>query len=497
MEYAGYVPSGFIDWSGIAKGLQDNIDKGLQERKKKIDEDKKLFEDAKKKLGEYQNTQSPSYNIKAYQLTSSARGYLLDLDKKLKNGEITRDEYKINTNNIYEQYDSFINTSKQFDQYVSSVNEIKNSGKASAEFMAKANANLAFMGLTDGTADLQLDGSGNIYVSKDGTPISIKQWTNLQNLANTRVDVNTEISKFTDKLAEVTRSKTLPSGASITTEDARQMKAEYDAIKANSIATVVNRNNPSTVVSILMDNSDLGYQIFMNKNMITAAVDNAVQKQEIENGEGVSLTEEQKQKIKSDIESKAILYAPSGDGELSATITDKMIADAEKVVGDYFEGQVDSKINSEAARIYRGRGDGGGGYGDDDKKEIDFTLYQKSLEAFNLPFSETSGTPERERAKELSAQRLTSLSGGRYNFAWGTGSNKGFLIATEKGKKNPKKIKAKKYDEIVPILFGESGATGSDKAYQEYKKQRKEYFSSGGQTIGGIGAGDAIFEQKE
>jgi len=92
----------------------------------------------------------------------------------------------------------------------------------------------------------------------------------------------------------------------------------------------------------------------MNKNMITAAVDNAVQKQEIENGEGVSLTEEQKQKIKSDIESKAILYTPSGDGELSAVLTDKMITDAEKVAGDYFEGQVDSKVSVEAAKAYRG-----------------------------------------------------------------------------------------------------------------------------------------------
>ena len=94
-EYAGYVPNKSIDWSGIAKGLQDNIDKGLQERKKKIDEDKKLFDDTKKKLGEYQNTQSPSYNTKAYQLTSEAREYLSGLDKKLKNGEITRDDYKI------------------------------------------------------------------------------------------------------------------------------------------------------------------------------------------------------------------------------------------------------------------------------------------------------------------------------------------------------------------------------------------------------------------
>jgi hypothetical protein len=36
MEYAGYVSRGSIDWSGIAKGLQENVNKGLQERQKKL-----------------------------------------------------------------------------------------------------------------------------------------------------------------------------------------------------------------------------------------------------------------------------------------------------------------------------------------------------------------------------------------------------------------------------------------------------------------------------
>jgi hypothetical protein len=385
-EYAGYVPNKSIDWSGIAKGLQDNIDKGLQERKKKIDEDKKLFDDTKKKLGEYQNTQSPSYNTKAYQLTSEAREYLSGLDKKLKNGEITRDDYKINTNNLYDQYDSFINTSKQFDQYVTSVNEIKNSGKASAEFMAKANANIAFMGLSDGTAGMQIDGNGNIYVSKDGSPISIKQWTNLQNLANTRVDVNAEIAKFTDKVADVVRSTSLPSGASITTEDSRQMKDQYDAIKNNAIANVANRNNPSSIVSILMDNSDLGYQIFMSNNDIKKSVDNAIQKQELANGENVSLTDEQKQKIKSDIESKAIIYTMSGDGSLNPTLTDKMIVDAEKVAGEFFEAQIDSKITEEAARVYRDRGDDDGDGGDENSAMV--AGYKSTLRAFGIDENE-------------------------------------------------------------------------------------------------------------
>ena len=391
-EYAGYVSSGSIDWSGIAKGLQENVNRGLKARQAKIDEDNKLFDDTKKKLGEYENTQSPSYNTRAYQLTSDSRSKLLEWNKQLKSGEITRDQFKINTNNLYEQYDSFVNTSKQFDQYISEVNKKIQSGEAGAEYVAKANANMAFMGLADGSAELQVGADGGIYVSKDGTPISIKQWTNIQNLADGKIDVNEQISKFTDKVADVVRSSTSATGASVTTDDARQKTEQYNAIKRNAIATVANRSNPSSIVSILMDNSDLGYQIFMNDNDIKKAVNNAIQKQELENGDDVSLTDEQKQKIQSDIESKAIMYTMSGDGSLNPTLTDAMIADAEKVAGEFFEAQVDSKITTEAAQQYRGNGGGGGSTSSDEKKRDENAAmvagYKATLRAFGLDENE-------------------------------------------------------------------------------------------------------------
>lgn len=378
MEYAGYVSRGSIDWSGIAKGLQENVNKGLEARQKKIDEDNKLFEDTRKKLGEYENTQSPSYNTRAYQLTDQSRGYLLDLKKKLESGEITRSEYKMSTNNLYEQYDSFINTSKQFDQYISEVNKKIQSGEAGAEFVAKANANMAFMGLADGSAELQVGPDGGIYVSKSGNenPISIKQWTNIQNLADGKIDVNEQVSKFADNLANFITSNTTATGASMTIEDARQMP-EWGAISKNAIATIANRNNPSAIVSILTDNSDLGYQIFMSNNDIQKAIDNEVQKQEIENGEGVALTEEQKQKIKSDIESKAIMYVPSGDQSLMPVLTDGMIADAEKVVGQYLESQVGKKVVTEAAQIDRSKIDDG------KKTQAEINREQKEQEQLN------------------------------------------------------------------------------------------------------------------
>jgi hypothetical protein len=475
-EYLGYVSSGFVDWSGIAKGLQENVNKGLQARQKKIDEDNKLFDDTKKKLGEYENTQSPSYNNRAYQLTSSARTQLSDWQKQLRNGEITRDQFKINSNTLYEQYDSFINTSKQFDQYISEVNKKIQSGEAGAEFVAKANANMAFMGLADGSAELQVGKDGGIYVSKDGEPISIKQWTNIQNLSDGKIDVNEQVSKFTDKVATVYRSSTAASGASVTTEDARQMKEQYDAIKNNAIATVANRNNPSSIVSILMDNSDLGYQIFMSKNDIQNAVQNAVQKQEIANGEGVSLTEDQKKQIQSEIESKAIMYTPSGDGSLNPVLTDKMILDAEKVAGEFFEAQIDSKITTEAAQAYRGGGGRSGGGGSED--EVTKAGWQLSMDAINnTPVGATSASDASGILTQLGAKNPKLLF---KKVKWK--NNKTGIAVFEQNSKGEWESKQNILNsrDLAPYIFGTSNV---DKALTSWDKANQTY--GGGQTKGG------------
>lgn len=371
-KYAGYISRDVIDWSSIAKGLQQSVDRGLEQRRKKIEEDNKLFEDAKKKLGEYENTQSASYNTKAYQLTDKARTYLSDLQKQLRNGEITRSEYKIKVNNTYDQYDSFLNTSKGLDQYLVAVKKKIDEG-AGREFVAKANSNLSFMGLSDGTADLQIDGSGNIYVVDANTnqTKSIKEWTNIENLSDGKIDLAAEMSKYTDKLAQVVREKTLASGASVTTDDPRQMTEQYNAYKANTIAAIANRNNPEAIVSILLDNSDLGYEIYNSDEDIRRAVDSEVQRQEIQNGEGVDLTEEQKNKISDNIQSKAIMMDRVGN-KLVSVVTDQMVKDAEMVAGQIFEAQVESKITEQAAPRYRSSGDGGRGGNED---EIDVTLW--------------------------------------------------------------------------------------------------------------------------
>ena len=54
-EYAGYVSRGSIDWSGIAKGLQENVNKGLQERQKKIADGLEAADRAQRDLNLAQN----------------------------------------------------------------------------------------------------------------------------------------------------------------------------------------------------------------------------------------------------------------------------------------------------------------------------------------------------------------------------------------------------------------------------------------------------------
>jgi hypothetical protein len=374
-EYAGYVSSTPIDWSGIAKGLQENVDRGLQARQKKIDEDNKLFDDAKKKLGEFQNTQSTTYNQKALALTEDAKNKISTWNKQLKSGELTREEYKMKMTNINEQYDSFINTSKQFDQYITAVNQKINSGEASSLFVAKAKANSDFMNLGNSGANLTADENGDIYITVGNQPKSIKQWSNIQNLADEKVDVNAQVNSYVDKLGEVVRSSTAASGASVTTDDARQKKEQYDAIKTNAIASIASKDNPTAIVSILTDNSDLGYFIYSNQDDLNRAINNEVDKQEISNGDA-TLTDAQKEEITNKIKSRGIFLTEGSDGSLQPQINDAMVSDARKVVDQYFEAQVSSKITDEAASAYRGTGNRGGN-GNNKDDEYEPTKYER------------------------------------------------------------------------------------------------------------------------
>jgi hypothetical protein len=371
-EYAGYVSSTPIDWSGIAKGLKENIDRGLQERQKKIDEDNKLFDDAKKKLGEFDNTQSPTYNQNALALTENAKTQILDWNKQLKSGELTREEYKMKMTNLNEQYDSFINTSKQFDQYITAVNE--KLPTAGAEFVAKSKANISFMNLTNGGAKLNLTPEGNIVVTDaqgGQETISIKQWTNIQNLADTKVDLQATMADITKNIDPVVLQTIQSSGAEMTVEDARQNPV-FNNAKASAIATVVNTNNPSGIVSILTDNSDLGYQISTSDKQTEEIIKNAQDKAKSANP---NITEDELKKINEDTAAKIIQYNSQGDGSLAPNLTDKMIEDAKGVASDIFESQLGYSKTNQAASAYRGTGNrGGNGNNKDDKEELPNTF---------------------------------------------------------------------------------------------------------------------------
>lgn len=479
IEYAGYIPGKSIDWLSLAKGVKTDIDQGLKVREEKKAEDQKLVTDVTTRLKQWESTQNKAFNEVVFGGLDKARNQALEWNRQLRNGEISRSEYQMRMNNMNDSFDAFSVATKNFDNYVVGVNKAQQDGEMSAFGMYGANINTRLMDI--GTKEMQIGENGDFFVTgQDGSIQNVRNYTNMNNVIDKKVDVAKSVDAVVSKWDPVVLQELKQRGATVLTEDPR-LNAAYNKTKADLIGALVDRNNPRGVTSILLDNSNLDYNLYYTADDARNIISKAVANEEMALGR--NMTDEERSKFSEKyFNENMIQVVQDNDGNYQPKLTDKMFKDAEMVVGNQIEQQLGFKKEEERGFAPSGGNRYGGG---DEEEEVNYTLYEKSLNAFNLPFAEKSGTPEREQAKKMSAQRLTSLSGGRYTFQWGTGSDKGFLIATEKGKKTPKVIKAKKYDEIVPILFGESGATGSDKAYEEYRKQREAYFNAGGQSAGG------------
>lgn len=376
-EYAGYIAQESIDWLSIGKEISKSVDQGLKAREERKAADQKLLTDAGKNLSSWETTQNKSFDTVVLNGLDQARNKSLDWDKALRSGTMSRNEFQQKMMNLNTSFDSLTQATKNFDQYITSVNEAQKNGELSALGMAKAKINMDALRLSQKT--LNVGDNGDMFMVSDtnGTIQNVKNWTNMNNIVDVPIDVPKQVDNVVSKWDFVTKEILGPNGQKIISENPRLNDA-YQNAKENLIGSIVDESNPSSVVSVLLDNSNLGYQTYFTGEDVTSLVEKAARIQEAKDKKQMT-SEEAKAFAENYKKNNLIELVLNNDGEVMPVVTPKMIVDARGVAESQIEEQLGWKEEVERG-FAPGGGDDGGGGGSTAKN--DYTLYKSMADAW-------------------------------------------------------------------------------------------------------------------
>jgi hypothetical protein len=388
-EYAGYQSRKTVDWNSIGKEISTSVDQGLKAREERKAADQKLLTDAGKNLSSWESTQNKSFDNVILNGLDQARNKSLDWNKALKSGAISRNEYQQRMMNLNTSFESLTQATKNFDQYITSVNEAQKNGELSALGMAKAKINMDALRLSQKT--LNVGDNGDMFMVSDtnGTTQNVKNWTNMNNIVDVPIDVPKQVDDVVSKWDFVTEEILGPNGQKTISENPRLNDA-YQNAKENLIGAIVDESNPSSVVSVLLDNSNLGYQTYFTGEDVTSLVEKAAKIQEAKDKKQMT-PEEAKAFAENYKKNNLIELVLNNDGEIMPIVTPKMIVDARGVAESQIEEQLGWK-----EQVERGFAPGGGDGGKTDaqiEKESNensamIAGYKSTLRAFGIDENE-------------------------------------------------------------------------------------------------------------
>ncbi len=308
-EFLGYAgrPEP-VNWLKIATKGIENIDAIEADRQKQREALEKSADDLVTASKEYKPGQSGSLNDLVLQGADRVRNTTLDLKKQLMNGQLTPTEYKSRVAKMSEDWKYFGDFTKSYNDIVNKQIEYLNDPKASklGEYFLDKQSKLADVA----NKQLVVDPSSYNVVMTDpqtGMVVDFKSLLIPENQTPERLDVVTEVEKFTKGLGET--SKFL--GGYWTTSP--QLKEEYQKAKANFTKSML--QNPRGAASILSDYVG-GYDFY----------ETAQQKKEIEAAGGKAIQ---------------LVQGPNG------IVTPKLTAAQEKEARDVLDRLVDSRVDME------------------------------------------------------------------------------------------------------------------------------------------------------
>lgn len=474
-EYAGYTGQKSIDWLSLAKGIKGDIDQGLKAREERKAADEKLFTDASKNLNSWESTQDKSFNTVVLGGLDQARNKALEWNKALKSGAISRNEYQRRMSNLNESFDSLTTATKNFDQYVTSINDRQQKGLSSSFEMFSALINSDLQNV--GQKSLNIGDEGDFFMvsDTDGTVQNVRNYTNMNNIVDNKIDVAGSVDNIVSKWDPVVLQELKEGGVVVSSEDPRLNDPAYKAAKENLIGSLVDPKNARGVISVLLDNSNLEYEMYYTKDQRNDLINKAIAKEESIKGKAMSADEQRAFAEKYDKEN-LIQVVQDNSGNYQPVINDKMIEDARRVVGDQIEIQLGWKKESDRGFAPQ-RGDGGGG-GDEMTytEEKDIAKQKENLKKFQLGYVATLNAFGMTPDGGIGGTKDFSGLSNKYRYKFENGTVKVYPVSDKKMTGDPIEIAI---DPEGLAIYAVGGASKAD-ATTRYREGRTQYRTAKG-----------------
>lgn len=364
-EYYGYQAPEQADFGKSIANVAELFVKAEEKRAAKRESEQKSLDESRKKINEIEQNSNQSQSELIGSGANKTRNYILELERMRKSGQITGAEFNRRMTNVNDSWDNYAFVTKNMNERLAENLKRQQEGLASSNeiFLAKIQSDL----MNTKNKDIMVGEDGNMYMvdkNDPSKPISFRSGGNIDNIVDNKIDVPSLVEASVSKFGDFSKE----TGAT-TESGARLQKELYDAAKYDIIHSIVDKNNPRGIVSILMDNAGADYDQYYNKEQKEQLLNDAVERQEALKG---PMDAEQKAKFRSEYEKNNMIeYVADDNGSFQPVITDNMVKEAENYVDRTIEMQVGGTTAEDEPRYTRGGGGSGGGRGSNSTKISD------------------------------------------------------------------------------------------------------------------------------
>jgi hypothetical protein len=368
-----------MDWTKAAASLTSGIATAAGMRDLRRTENEQFKKSAEEEVTKDLNLRDNTLNDVLVFGTSAGRSKINQLYDDMKNGRISRAQYKASMANIKTNWNKTSEYIKNIDNMYSAALDDVESGKSS---QIRAGIVDYFGRLNDlGNKALSFDDNGSISIAvfnNEQKPIAYQEVNSLYNLMNTQFD-KVDLTGMAD-----VATKNLATNKKYNVTDIRAFHPEvYEGERKTFQNTVL--SNSKSIASILVDYGGYGFYF----------------------GEGDKATalERLKQTKPDATEADLVLLKQDKPGNISGDFTPEQLKKAQDIVGNEFDARFGREVDY---ALYRG---GGGGLTANQQaeaakqREDDLSLWRLTYDSFN----NVTNTNDM-------ATKLTTASGGKFIF---------------------------------------------------------------------------------